>query len=160
DAVHLEGSINAAPDAANRAGLMPAALRALVPLGVLHLHGLAGDRRCPSPISLPGAAAAVQYVPAVEEVVNELTRAGFVDVDLGKLSWNGESVVAGVQLRELRIVARRPGARAAAMTHEAIYLGPMAQVVDDAGTIFRRGVATPIDTPARERLGNGSMKSD
>ena len=159
-AVHLEGSINAAPDAAFRTGFLSAVLRALAPDGVLHVHGLAGDRRCPSPVSLPGAAAAVQHVPSVEEVLDELARAGFVDSAIEKLSPNAYFVVEGIPMRELRIVARKPAARGAARTYEAIYLGPMAQVVDDAGVIFRRGVATPIDAQAWERLANNTMRTD
>ena len=159
DSVRLDGAINAAPDSANRAGLLRELQRVLRPDGTLHIHGLAGDRRSSAPLSLPGPAAAVQYVPAVEEVVDEVTRAGFVDVAIEKLSANAYFVIDGVSFRELRIVARKPAARGA-NTHEAIYLGPMAQVVDDVGTIFRKGVVTPIDVHARDRLANGAMKND
>ena len=159
DEVRLEGSINAAPDSANRKDLMRELLRVLRPDGSLHIHGLAGDRRSRAPVSLPGPAAAVQYVPAVEEVVDEVTRAGFVDVAIEKLSSNAYFIVDGVAFRELCVVARKRAERGA-HTHEAVYLGPMAQVVDDFGTIFSKGVATPIDAQARERLANGPMKND
>ena len=159
DTVHLAGSINAAPDAANRAGLMRELQRTLRPDGTLHIHGLAGDRRTPGPVSLPGAAAAVQYVPAVDEVVDEVACAGFVDVAIEKLSSSAYFVVDGVACRELRVVARKPAARGANI-YEAVYLGPMAQIVDDNGTIFRKGVPTPIDASARERLASGAMKND
>ena len=157
--VRLEGSINAAPDAANRAGLMRELQRVLRPDGTLHIHGLAGDRRTSGPMVLPGPAAAVQYVPAVEEVVDEVARAGFVDVAIEKLSSNAYFVVDGVAFRELCVAARKPAARGA-LTCEAVYLGPMAQIVDDSGTIFRKGAPTPIDARARERLANGPMKND
>ena len=160
DSVRLEGSINASPETANRGGLMREIHRTLRPNGSLHLHGLAGDRRSAVTVSLPGPAAAVQYVPAVDEVVDEVARAGFVDIEIEKLSQNAYFVVDSVSFRELRIVARKPGARGAAKTYEAIYLGPMAQVVDDFGTVFRRGVATLIDAQAWERLANGAMKKD
>ena len=159
DTVRLDGSINAAPDSANRKDLMRELQRVLRPDGSLHIHGLAGDRRSPAPVSLPGPAAAVQYVPAVEEAVDEVTRAGFVDVAIEKLSSNAYFVVDGVAFRELRVVARKPAERGA-HAHEAVYLGPMAQVVDDFGTIFRKGVATPIDAHSRDRLANGPMKND
>jgi catechol 2,3-dioxygenase-like lactoylglutathione lyase family enzyme len=160
DTVRLEGSINAAPEASHRGGLMRDIHRALRPDGSLHIHGLAGDRRSAVPVSLPGPAAAVQYVPAVDEVVDEVARAGFVDIQIEKLSQNAYFVVDGVSFRELRIVAKKPAVRGAAKTYEAIYLGPMAQVVDDCGTIFRRGVATPIDAQAFERLAHGGMNKD
>jgi catechol 2,3-dioxygenase-like lactoylglutathione lyase family enzyme len=156
--VRLEGSINAAPASANRAGLMRELQRVLRPDGTLHIHGLAADRRTSGPLSLPGPAAAVQYVPAVEEVVDEVARAGFVDVAIEKLSSSAYFVVDGVAFRELRIAARKPAALGA-NTCEAVYLGPMAQIVDDNGTVFRKGVATPIDAHARERLANGPMKN-
>ena len=158
--VRLEGSINAAPETSHRGGLMREVHRALRPDGSLHIHGLAGDRRSAAPVSLPGPAAAVQYVPAVDEVVDEVARAGFVDIEIEKLSQNAYFVVDGVSFRELRIVAKKPGVRGAAKIYEAIYLGPMAQVVDDFGIIFRRGVATPIDAQAWERLGKGGMNKD
>ena len=108
---------------------------------------------------MPGPAAAVQYVPAVDEVVDEVARAGFVDVAIEKLSPSAYFVVDGVACRELRVVARKPAARGANI-YEAVYLGPMAQIVDDNGTIFRKGVPTPIDASARERLASGAMKND
>jgi catechol 2,3-dioxygenase-like lactoylglutathione lyase family enzyme len=106
-AARLEGSINAAPDAARRSSVMSEILRALRPDGSLHVHGLAGDQRCPAP-GLPGPAAAVQHVPAVGEVLDELARAGFVDIAIEKLSPNPVFVVNGVALRELRLVAKKP----------------------------------------------------
>jgi catechol 2,3-dioxygenase-like lactoylglutathione lyase family enzyme len=157
DIVRLDGSINAAPVAANRAAVMRELQRVLRPDGTLHIHGLAGDRRTSGPVSLPGPAAAVQYVPAVEDVVDEVTGAGFVDVVIEKLSSNAYFVVDGVACRELRVVARKPAPRGA-NTYEAVYLGPMAQIVEDDGTVFRKGVATPIDAHARARLANGAMK--
>ncbi len=52
--VRLEGSINVAPDADNRPGLLAESLRALRPGASIYVHGLAGDRpravrrpRCP-----------------------------------------------------------------------------------------------------------------
>jgi len=86
--------------------------RVLRPDGTLHIHGLAADRRTSGPLSLPGPAAAVQYVPAVEEVVDEVARAGFVDVAIEKLSSNAYFVVDGVAFRELRVAARNPAAPA------------------------------------------------
>ena len=52
--VRLEGSINVAPDADNRPGLLAESLRALRPGASIYVHGLAGDRpslrrpRCPA----------------------------------------------------------------------------------------------------------------
>ena len=84
--VRLEGSINAAPEADNRAGLLAESLRALRPGAPIYLHGLAGDRPCGSSPQLPGPAAAVQHVPATGDVVDDLVRAGFVEIQIEKLS--------------------------------------------------------------------------
>jgi catechol 2,3-dioxygenase-like lactoylglutathione lyase family enzyme len=113
-AVRLEGSINAA---ARPNGVMSEILRALRPSGSLHIHGLAGDQRCAAP-ALPGPAAAVQQVPALGDLLDELTRAGFVDIAIEKLSANPVFVVGGVALRELRLVAKKP-ARSVATRQES-----------------------------------------
>jgi catechol 2,3-dioxygenase-like lactoylglutathione lyase family enzyme len=143
--VRLEGSINVAPGADNRSGLLAESWRALRPGAPIYLHGLAGDRPSGSSPNLPGPAAAVQHVPAAGEVVDDLVRSGFVDIQIEKLSETAHFVVNGVPMRELRIVARKPGYRPGRATHAAIYLGPMAQVSDDFGNVFRRGVATPLN---------------
>jgi catechol 2,3-dioxygenase-like lactoylglutathione lyase family enzyme len=143
--VRLEGSINVAPSAENRSGLLTESWRALRPGAPIYLHGLAGDRASGSRPQLPGPAAAVQHVPAAGAVVDDLVRSGFVEVQIEKLSETAHFVVDGVPMRELRIVARKPGYRPARATHDAVYLGPMAQVSDDFGNLFRRGVATPLN---------------
>jgi catechol 2,3-dioxygenase-like lactoylglutathione lyase family enzyme len=144
-AVRLEGSINASPATANLDGLLADARRALRPGAAISVHGLAGDRACRSALALPGPAAAVQHVPAASEVAEQLARAGFVDIQIEKLSEAAYFVVDGVAMRELRIVARKPGYRPAARTHQAVYLGPMRQIIDDFGTVFQRGVPTPVN---------------
>jgi catechol 2,3-dioxygenase-like lactoylglutathione lyase family enzyme len=146
DEVVLAGSINALPETANRGALLVDALRALRPGSEIRIHGLAGDRPSSNmPLSLPGPAAAVQYVPAVEEVADELVRAGFVDVNMETLSERAYFVVDGVPMRELRVRARKPGHRPKQMTHYAIYRGPLAEVTDDFGNVFRRGKVTALN---------------
>ena len=67
-------------------GLLAEALRALRPGAAIYLHGLAGDRPSRSSPALPGPAAAVQHVPATGDVVDDLARAGFVEIQIEKLS--------------------------------------------------------------------------
>ncbi len=143
--LRLEGSINVAPDADNRSGLLAESLRVLRPGAAIYVHGLAGDRPSRSRPVLPGPAAAVQHVPATGDVVDDLVRAGFVDIQIEKLSRTAYFVVDEVPMRELRIVARKPGHRPGTATHHAVYLGPMAQVADDFGNVFRRGVPTSLN---------------
>jgi catechol 2,3-dioxygenase-like lactoylglutathione lyase family enzyme len=143
--IRLEGSINAAPDAANRGGLFADCLRALRPGAAIYIHGLSGDSASRTSPSLPGPAAAVQHVPATGVIVEELVRSGFADVQIEKLSQTAYFVVDGVPMREVRVIAHKPGHRPAAATHQAVYLGPMAQVTDDFGNVFARGVPTPLN---------------
>jgi catechol 2,3-dioxygenase-like lactoylglutathione lyase family enzyme len=143
--VRLEGSINVAPEAGNRSGLLAESLRALRPGAAIYVHGLAGDRPSRSSPALPGPAAAVRHVPATGDVADSLARAGFVDIQIEKLSETACFIVDGVPMRELRIVARKPGHRPGTATHHAVYLGPMRQVTDDFGNVFCRGVSTPLN---------------
>jgi catechol 2,3-dioxygenase-like lactoylglutathione lyase family enzyme len=156
--IRLEGSINVNPQADGRALLFAEALRALRPGALIAIHGLAGDRPCPSRPSLPGAAAEVRHVPAAYEVVEELERSGFVDIQIDKLSHTAYFVVDEVPMREIRVRARKPGFRPLRATHQAVYLGPMEQVTDDFGNAFRRGVPTPLNVHDWQVLSRGSAK--
>ena len=154
--VRLEGSINAALDRASRVGFFSEMLRALRPGAGIYVHGLAGDRPTGSRPTLPGPAAGVEHVPVAGDVVEELVEAGFADVQIERLSPTAYFVVEGVPMRELRIRARKPGHRPAAATHHAVYLGPMKEVVDDFGNVFRRGVATPLNVHDWQALSDGA----
>jgi catechol 2,3-dioxygenase-like lactoylglutathione lyase family enzyme len=104
----LEGSINMSPETLYRGRLFGDVRRALRPGAPLYIHGLAGDRPCHARISLPGPAAAVKHVPAVTDVVAELKRAGFADIEITLLSEVAYFEVDGVPMRELRVTARAP----------------------------------------------------
>lgn len=154
----LEGSINVEPSAENRSGLISSIFRALRPGAAVRVHGLTGDRTLTSRPSLPGPAAGVQHVPSTADVVRELVLAGFVDVQLEKLSQTAYFVVDGVSMREARFVARKPAQPTGAAAHRAVYLGPMAQVMDDFGNLFRRGGVTSIEARDWEMLSTGPMR--
>jgi catechol 2,3-dioxygenase-like lactoylglutathione lyase family enzyme len=157
--IRLTGSINVAPGSPHRSGLFAEVFRTLRPDARLHIHGLAGDRPSVTAPKLPGPAAAVQHVPSAAAVVDELKQAGFVDVYIEKLSQNAHFVVDAVPMRELRVTARKPGYRPAAATHQAVYLGPMQQVTDDFGNVFRRGVPTAINVHDWQALSSSAAKS-
>ena len=91
-------------------------------------------------------------------MVDELVRAGFGDVTIDTLSATAYFDVDGVPMREIRVTGRKPGHRPAAATHHAIYLGPMAQVADDYGNVFRRGVVTPLNVHDWQVLGKGPTR--
>ena len=158
EAVHLEGSINVAPETPNRAGLFGEIRRALQPGATLHVHGLAGDRPAASRPALPGPAAAVQHVPSTSEVVGSLAHAGFVEIQIETLSVVPPFVVSGLPMREIRVVARTPAWAAPAARHRAVYLGPMAQCTDDFGNVFRRGTVTSLPVRDWEMLSTGPAR--
>lgn len=156
--VRLEGSVNLAPDTDHRGGLFAEVLRALRPGAPLHIHGLSGDRPTRSRIALPGPAAAVQHVPPTGALVDELIQVGFVEIQIGTLS-DAHFVVDEVAMREVRISARKPGHRPLIARHQAIYLGPMQQVTDDFGNLFRRGVPTSLNVHDWQMLSKGPASS-
>jgi hypothetical protein len=159
--VTLEGSLNSARNTAHRDRLIPEALRVLRPGGNIRIHGLAGDYPGnDEELSLPGAAAAVKYVPTSSEMVGELTQAGFVEVEVETLSQTAYFVIAGVPMREFRIRGTKPGHRPKVKTHHAVYRGPLAQVADDYGNVFRRGELTPLNVHDWQMLSKGKAAGE
>jgi catechol 2,3-dioxygenase-like lactoylglutathione lyase family enzyme len=154
--VMLEGSFNAGRDAVNLDKLMAEALRALRPGGAIRLHGLTGDSTGNyGKLFLPGPASAVEYAPTPSELIAALTRAGFRDIHIVLLSQKPYFVVEGVGMREIRIQARKPGHRTQQKTHHAVYRGPLAEVTDDYGNVFRRGELTPLNVHDWQMLSKG-----
>jgi catechol 2,3-dioxygenase-like lactoylglutathione lyase family enzyme len=158
--VTLEGSLNARPDSLHREKLFSETFRVLRPGGTVHCHGLAGDRSGNGERpSLPGPAAAVQYVPAVSEIVRELQTSGFVEIQIETLSQKAYFVVDGISMREFRVRAKKQGHRPKPKTHYAVYRGPLAQVVDDYGNVFQRGELTALNVHDWQMLSKGESNS-
>ena len=154
--VMLEGSFNAGRDAINLDKLMAEALRVLRPGGAIRLHGLTGDSTGNyGKLFLPGPASAVEYAPTPSELADALTRSGFRDIHIVLLSQKPYFVVEGVGMREIRIQARKPGHRTQQKTHHAVYRGPLAEVTDDYGNVFRRGELTPLNVHDWQMLSKG-----
>jgi hypothetical protein len=106
---------------------------------------------------LPGPAAVVETVPSHAEIACALVKAGFVSICLEKLSSSAHFTVEGVALREILVAGRKPGHRPKAAAHAAIYLGPLAQVVDDFGNAFRRGESVPLNIHDWQALANSPV---
>jgi hypothetical protein len=154
--VMLEGSFNAGRDAVNLDKLMDEALRVLRPGGAIRLHGLTGDSNGDyGRLFLPGPASAVEYAPTPSELTAALTRAGFRDIHIVLLSQKPYFVVEGVWMREIRVHASKPGHRTQKKTHHAVYRGPLAEVTDDYGNVFRRGELTPLNAHDWQMLSKG-----
>ena len=84
-------------------------------------------------------------------MIEELVAAGFVDARITTLSAKAPFVHAGIPFREIRVEARTPAPASDGARHRVVYKGPMAQVVDDSGHVYRRGAVTAI--PARDSDG-------
>ncbi len=154
--VLLEGTCNLKPEDAKLDQLLAEAYRVLRPGGEVRIHGLGGSAPFPEPtVSLPGPASAVQYVPVEKEPLEAMRKAGFVEARFEKLSQKAYFVVSGVQMREIMIVGRKPGHRTKSLTHQAIYLGPLAQVTDDFGNVFSRGERVSLNIHDWQALSKG-----
>ena len=107
----------------------------------------------------PGAMAGYVLATAFDELWlqpgGELGMLG-VGVQIEKLSETAYFVVDGIPMRELRLVGRKPGYRPATAMHQAVYLGPLVQVVDDLGNVFRRGVPTRLNVHDWQMLSKSS----
>jgi len=157
--VILEGTANAA--AAQLPALLGEAFRVLRPGGEIRLHGVTADAPLTAPTPpLPGPAAIVERVPAHDEVARALAGAGFILVKLERLSATAHFTVAGIGLREILIAARKPGHRTSTAPHTAIYLGPLAQVTDDFGRVFRRAEAVALNAHDFQALSRSAAAGD
>jgi hypothetical protein len=82
-------------------------------------------------------ASLVQRVPVETEPLGAVLRAGFGGMFYEKLGDIHCFSVNGVELRELQLHAWKPGAGADKVA--VVYKGPFEQVVDECGTVYRRG---------------------
>jgi SAM-dependent methyltransferase len=138
DEAQVEGAFNLKRELGVFARLVSEAFRALRPGGLLRMHGLAGDQRLDAELpALPGPAAVVEMVPSITEPMQIMLSADFIG-RFEKLSQAAYFTIAGVPTHEV-ILTGRPGYRPKKLAHSAVYLGPLSQVTDDFGNVFRRG---------------------
>ena len=140
DEVYLRGSFNLNLEPGGLQRIVGEAFRALRPGGLLRMHGLGGDRPLDGALPpLPGPAAVAERVPPAIEPMQMMVAAGLIDVQFERLSQTAHFTIAGVPMREVILTGRKPGYRPKKFTHQAVYLGPLAQVTDDFGNNFPRG---------------------
>jgi catechol 2,3-dioxygenase-like lactoylglutathione lyase family enzyme len=155
DEVKLTGTFNASLSAEQRAFLLGETFRVLKPGGQVTTHGLLGDQPFPgSSPRLPGLAAMVARVPVHTEVIEALTAAGFVAVQAVKFTEKAWFAHDGVDMREVKLVARKPIATDETGERSVLYKGPFREVAA-AGRTFPRGqrVVVPVAVWQQLRLG-------
>jgi SAM-dependent methyltransferase len=157
DRVLLKGTANLRPELARLPSILREAFRALRPGGEIVLHGLGSDQPVEQPLPpLPGPASSVQYVPTEKEQMQAMLDAGFVEVRFEKLSPKPYFWVGEAELREVLLAGRKPGFRPREAAHQAVYLGPLAEVRDDFGNLFRRGARVALNIHDWQALSRGA----
>jgi catechol 2,3-dioxygenase-like lactoylglutathione lyase family enzyme len=157
DRVLLKGTANLRPELARLPAILHEAFRALHPGGEIVMHGLGSDKPVVGPLpSLPGPASSVQYVPTEKDQMQAMLDAGFVGVRFEKLSQKPYFWAGGAELREVLLVGLKPGFRPGKTAHQAIYLGPLAEVRDDFGNLFRRGERVALNIHDWQALAKGA----
>ena len=106
DEVRLRGSFNVPLAENEQQLLLEEAKRVLKPRGRLFVRILAGDQTHPSP-NLPGPAAPVRYVPAKDDIMALISKAGLTGIRLLKYDDKPCFTVDGVAMRETHIEAFR-----------------------------------------------------
>lgn len=107
--VRLSGSVNDGVAVEDLNRLLAESYRILEPGGAIVVHGLVADRIFPNGYpKLPGPAAVVKRVPLETEVFDWVREGGFADIQIIKRSPSPCFVRDGVEMRELRLSARKP----------------------------------------------------
>jgi catechol 2,3-dioxygenase-like lactoylglutathione lyase family enzyme len=154
--VNLRGTFNAPAGFERRAELLAESARVLAAGGELTCHLLVADAPLTKPLpTLPAPAQYVTFAPTISDVLRSIEQAGFVDVEIVRLSHSPVMVFDEVGMRELLVSARKP-VPAAGAKRVVVYKGPMRQLADDGGVVYRRGERVVVDAAAWERLQAGA----
>jgi catechol 2,3-dioxygenase-like lactoylglutathione lyase family enzyme len=157
DEVRLTGTFNAPLEESARRFIVCEAGRVLKPGGKVVTHGLMGDRALTGEQpKLPGLAAMVSRVPGRDEALALLATAGFVGVQVVKLTESPWFVHDGVGLREVKVVGWKPFPAADSETRVVLYKGPFAQATADGGWTFLRGRRVRVPAAMWDHLRLGS----
>ncbi len=131
----------------------------LKPGGQVELHMLTSESPVTGPIELPGPAAYVKHVPVRTALLQQLAAAGFIDCRLTTFRSGACFQSNGVQLRETKIVAVRPGDSRESSRMDLVYRGPLAEIKDDYGTVWRRGEQQSVSSVRWEELKKAGLEA-
>lgn len=159
DEVRLEGSFNLEASPAARDRFLTETFRVLRPGGQVMVHALVSDRPLVGRPALPGPAALVQHVPLEHEPHDALITAGFIAAEYTKLGETPCFTAGEVEMRELKLTARKPATVEPGPLQSVLYKGPLAQTVDDAGRVYARGRRVTLDAAAYAALRSSAAAS-
>jgi catechol 2,3-dioxygenase-like lactoylglutathione lyase family enzyme len=155
DEVRLTGSFNARPDELRAEMFLPEVFRVLRPGGKVMIHGLASEAPLTGPLTLPGLAALVRHVPVADDVVETLRRAGFTGMSFETFAASCCLPATAGVLREMKLIAQRPGTGESSLNRSVLYKGPLDSVRDDAGTLYSRGEKVTVSADVYQQLREG-----
>ena len=158
DQVFLRGSGNLLPETCDLAALLGEALRVLRPGGEYRLHGLGADKPLKGPLTnLPGPAAPVRRALTEFEQAQAVASADSWTCDSRSWAPNHALLLTAFNCGRSCWPAAKPGFRLWQTSHQAIYLGPLAGVMDDFGNAYRRGERVPLNLHDWQTLSNSPI---
>lgn len=152
DQIRLRGSFNLPISDAEISRILQDCFQNLSHGGQIELHMLTCEQPLTCPVELPGPAAYVRHVPVRTTLLEHLTAAGFVDCRLTTFRSRACFQLNGQALRETRIVATKPLKRSEPLAVQLIYRGPFAEIRDDFGQVWIRGVPAECSLSRWEQL--------
>jgi catechol 2,3-dioxygenase-like lactoylglutathione lyase family enzyme len=145
--IKLQGTFNAQMSKDTLWQIVKECRRTLAPGGRVTTHILAADQEVPGDMPrLPEPASHVRRAPTEPEVLNAFEEAGFVGLELKRLSHAAVFAFQGAEFREFLLVATAPQPTPVASEGKqlAVYKGPFPTVKLESGTTFLRGRRTEI----------------
>lgn len=156
DDIRLTGTFNSALSETERHALLEQAYRILKPGGEVDVHGLVSNQPVQGTPQLSGMASLVKQIPVESQPIRELLQAGFGEIEVVKLPEKSVFQFGDIEMREVKLHARKPSPPADSTLRIVVYKGPFASFVDDTGLTFLRGIRTSIDSAHEARLARSS----
>ncbi|MBN8624812.1 MAG: VOC family protein [Planctomycetes bacterium] len=154
----LQGTLNMQADRARIVGFLRETFRVLQPGGSVLVHALTSDRAFTDRPQLPGPAALVEQVWTDTEAAAMLSEAGFVGVQFAKLGARPCFTVDDTAMRETKLTGLRPAAECSEGSKvPVLYKGPLAELRDDFGNTYRRGVRVAVPSSVAAWLASSPL---